>query len=171
LSPFLATIIVGIVQVVATCIASLLVERTGRRVLLLFSNVTMAVCHLLLAVHFYLNQNGGDLRNFGWLPLICVATFIAGFNIWFGPLLWVMMAELLPNESKNWTSGLAGSVNWILVFAVTNLYGMMIEKLGPMITFGMFGEMCILGTVIIGFIVPETTGKTCEEIQLILRRT
>jgi len=171
LSPFLATIIVGIVQVVATCISSLLVERTGRRVLLLFSNVTMAVCHLLLAVHFYLKQNGGDLSNFGWLPLLCVATFIAGFNIGFGPLPWVMMAELLPNESKSWASGLAGSVNWILVFAVTNLYGMIVEKLGPMITFGMFGGMCILGSIIIAIIVPETTGKTREEIQLELRRT
>jgi MFS family permease len=162
LSPFLATIIVGIVQVVATYISSLLVERTGRRVLLLFSNVTMAVCHLLLAVHFYFKQMGDDLRTFDWLPLLCVATFIAGFNIGFGPLPWVMMAELLPNESKRWASGLAASVNWILVFAVTNLYGMMFENLGLTIRFRMFGGMCILGTVIIVFIVPETTGKTRE---------
>jgi hypothetical protein len=48
---------------------------------------------------------------------------------------------------------------------------MMIEKLGQMITFGIFGGMCILGTVIIAYIVPETTGKTREEIQLELRRT
>jgi SP family facilitated glucose transporter-like MFS transporter 8 len=170
LSPFLATIIVGIVQVVATCLSSLLVERTGRRVLLLFSNITMAVCHLVLAVYFYLKQNGGDLRNVVWLPLLCVSTFIAGFSIGFGPLPWVMMAELLPNESKSWASGLAGSVNWILVFAVTNLYEMMTEKLGLLITFGIFGGICILGTVIIAFIVPETTGKTREEIQLELRR-
>ena len=170
LSPFLATIIVGIVQVLATYISSLVVERTGRRVLLLISNVTMAVCHLLLGMHFYFKQIGGDLRTLGWLPLLCVATFIAGFNIGFGPLPWVMMAELLPNESKSWASGLAASVNWILVFAVTNLYGMMIENLGPMITFVIFGGMCILGTVIIAFIVPETTGKTREEIQLELRR-
>jgi hypothetical protein len=82
-----------------------------------------------------------------------------------------MMAELLPNESKSWTSGLAASVNWILVFVVANLYGMMIENLGPVITFGIFGGNCILGTVIIAFIVPETTGKTREEIQLEMRRT
>jgi cobalamin biosynthesis protein CbiD len=48
---------------------------------------------------------------------------------------------------------------------------MMIEKLGQIITFGVFGGICILGTVIIAFIVPETTGKTREEIQLELRRT
>ena len=57
------------------------------------------------------------------------------------------------------------------MFAVTNLYGTMIDSLGTMITFGTFGGMCTLGTVIIAFIVPETTGKTREEIQLELRRT
>jgi hypothetical protein len=79
-----------------------------------------------------------------------------------------MMAELLLNESTSWTSGLAGSVNWILVFAVTNLYGMMIEKLGPI-----FGGRCILGIVIIAFIlvVSEMTWKALEEIQLVPRRT
>ena len=170
LSPFLSTIIVGIVQVVATCISSLLVERTGRRALLLFSNVTMAVCHLLIAVYFYFKQIDGDLRTFGWLPLLCIAAFIAGFNIGFGPLPWVMMAELVPNESKSWASGLAASLNWLLMFAVTNLYGMMIENLGPVITFGIYGGMCAVGTVIIAFIVPETKGKTREEIQLELSR-
>jgi SP family facilitated glucose transporter-like MFS transporter 8 len=170
-SPSLATIIVGIAQVVATYISSLLVERTGRRVLLLVSNVTMAVCHVLLAVYFYFKQIDGYLTNFGWLPLLCVSTYIAGFNIGFGPLPWVMMAELLPNESKSWASGLAVSVNWILVFVVTNFYGMMIENLGPVITFGIFGGMCTLGTVVVAFTVPETTGKTREEIQLELRRT
>jgi hypothetical protein len=147
------------------------VERKRRRVLLLFSNVTVAVCHLLLVVHFYLIQKGGDLRNFGWLPLLCFAIFIAGFNIGFGPLTWVIMVELLSNEWKSWASGLARSVSWILVFSVTNLYGMMIEKLGQMITFGIFGGMCIFGSVIIVFIVPESTWKTREKTQLELRIT
>jgi major inositol transporter-like SP family MFS transporter len=78
---------------------------------------------------------------------------------------------ILPNESKGWARGLAVSVNWILVFSVTNLYGTMIDSLGAMITFGIFGGMYTLATVIIAFIVPETTGKTREEIQLELRGT
>jgi MFS family permease len=170
LSPFLATIIVGIVQVIATYISCLLVERTGRRLLLLLSNVLMAVCHLLLAVFFYFKQIDGDLRSFGWLPLLSLTIYIAGFNIGFGPLPWVLMAELLPNESKSWTSGFVASVNWILVFAVTKLYQTMIDSLGPIMTFGIFGGMCVVGTVVIGCIVPETKGKTREEIQLELRK-
>ena len=166
LSPFLATIIVRFAQVLTTYISCLLVVRTGRRVLLLFSNVTMSVCHLLLAVYFYFKQNGGDLSTFGWLPLLSVTTFIVGYDISFGPLPWVMMAELLPNKSKSWASGLATSVNWIVVFVVTNLYGMMIDNLGSMLKFVIFGGMCIFGTIIIEFLVPETKEKPREEIQL-----
>jgi hypothetical protein len=62
--------------------------------------------------------------------------------VWIFP--WVRLAELLPNESKSGTSGLAGCVNWILVFSMTNLYGIMVEKLGQIITFGIFVGMSIL---------------------------
>jgi SP family facilitated glucose transporter-like MFS transporter 8 len=170
LSPSLATIIAGISQIVATYISSLLVERTGRRLLLFLSNVTMAVSHVLLAVHFYFKQMQSDAKIFGWLPLLCVVIYMAGFNIGFGPLPWLIMAELLPSKSKSWASGLAVFVNWILVFAVTHLYGNMMENLGPMITFGIFGGMCTLGILVVALILPETKGKTREEIQLELRR-
>jgi SP family facilitated glucose transporter-like MFS transporter 8 len=171
LSPSMATIVVGISQVLATYVSSLLVERTGRRMLLLFSDATMAVCHVILVVYFYLKQINVPVKAFGWLPLLCVAIFIGVFNLGFGPLPWVMMAELVPNESKSWASGLAVSVNWILVFAVTNLFGIMVKNLGAMITFAIFCGMCILGTVVVAFIVPETKGKTREEIKLELRKS
>jgi SP family facilitated glucose transporter-like MFS transporter 8 len=171
LSPSAATIIVGISQVLFTYASSLLVERTGRRVLLLFSSATMAVCHVLLVVYFYLKQIDIPLKTFGWLPVLCVATFIGVFNLGFGPLPWVMMAELVPNKSKSWASGLAVSVNWILVFAVTNLFGIVVKNLGPTITFAIFCGMCTLGTLVVAYIVPETKGKTREEINLELRKS
>lgn len=171
LSPSLATVVVGVSQVVATVISSLLVERTGRRALLLFSDVTMAVCQIGLAVYFYLKQTDVDVRAFGWLPLLCVTTFICGFSFGFGPLPWVMMAELVPNESKSWANGLTVSVNWILVFAVTNLFGITTGNFGQMILFGIFGGVCSLGTIVVACIVPETKGKTREEIQRELRKT
>jgi SP family facilitated glucose transporter-like MFS transporter 8 len=171
LSPSLATIIVGVSQVVATYVSSLLVERIGRRALLLFSDAAMAVCHIVLAVYFYLKQTDVDVRTFGWLPLLCVTTFICAMSLGFGPLPWVMMAELIPNESKSWASGLAASVNWILVFTITNLFGIAAGNLGQIIMFGVFGGACSLGTVVVACVVPETKGKTREEIQRELRKS
>jgi SP family facilitated glucose transporter-like MFS transporter 8 len=170
LSPSLATIIVGVFQVVAACISSLLVERIGRRPLLLFSDVSMAVCHIVLAVYFYVKQTDGDVRTFGWLPLLCVSTFICVFSLGFGPLPWVMMAELMPNGCKSWATGVAVSVNWILVFTITNLFGITTGNFGQMIMFGIFGGLCSLGTVVVACVVPETKGKTREEIQRELRK-
>jgi SP family facilitated glucose transporter-like MFS transporter 8 len=171
LSPSVATVIVGVSQVFTTYVSSLLVERTGRRMLLLFSVSTMAVSHMLLVIYFYLKQINVSVKSFGWLPLLCVTTFVNVFSLGFGPLPWVMMAELVPNESKSWASGLAVSVNWILVFAVTNLFGIMVKDLGPTITFAIFCGMCTVGTVVVAFIVPETKGKTREEIKLELRKS
>jgi SP family facilitated glucose transporter-like MFS transporter 8 len=171
LSPSLATVVLGVSQTVATCASSLLVERIGRRVLLLFSDVTMAVCHVALIVYLYLKQIDVDVRTFGWLPLLCVTMLVCAFSLGFGPLPWVMMAELVPNESKSWASGLAVSVNWILVFLITNLFGITVGNLGPLVMFGIFGGMCSLGTVVVAYIVPETKGKTREEIQRELRKT
>jgi SP family facilitated glucose transporter-like MFS transporter 8 len=171
LSPSSATVVVGVSQSVATYLSSLLVERIGRRGLLLVSDVTMAVCHIVLAVYFYLKQTDVDIRSFGWLPLLCVTTFISVYSLGFGPLPWVMMAELVPNESKSWANGLAVSVCWILMFGITNLFGITVRYLGDMIMFGIFGGLCCLGTVVVACVVPETKGKTREEIQRELRET
>ncbi|PNF21446.1 hypothetical protein B7P43_G13563 [Cryptotermes secundus] len=171
LSPSLSTVVVGVAQVVATFVSSLLVERIGRRPLLLFSDVTMAVCHVVLAVYFYLKQTDVDVRAFGWLPLLCVTTYICVFSLGFGPLPWVIMAELVPNESKSWANGLVVSVYWIVVFAITNLSGLTTGNLGQMIKFAIFGGVCGLGTVVVACVVPETKGKTREEIQRELRKT
>jgi SP family facilitated glucose transporter-like MFS transporter 8 len=171
LSPSSATIVIGVSQVVATYLSSLLVERVGRRPLLLFSASTMAVCNIVLATYFYFKQTDLDVEAFGWLPLLCVTSFVCVFSFGFGPLPWVMMAELVPNESKSWANGLAVSVNWILVFGITNLFGVTVGNLGQMILFGIFGVMCGLGTAVIAWIVPETKGKPREEIQRELRKT
>lgn len=171
LSPSLATVIVGVAQVVATYLSSFLVDRVGRRPLLLFSDSTMAVCNIVLAAYFYLKQTNVDVKALGWLPLLCVTSFICVFSFGFGPLPWVMMAELVPNESKSWANGLAVSVHWILVFGITSLFGVTVGNLGQMILFGIFGVMCGLGTAVVAWIVPETKGKAREEIQRELRKT
>ncbi|PSN47389.1 hypothetical protein C0J52_11155 [Blattella germanica] len=165
LSPTLATIVVGVIQIVFTYFSSLLVERVGRRMLLLLSDVVMAVCHIVLAIYFYLIMSDYKIQYLGWLPIACIGTFMAVFNLGFGPLPWVMMAELVPNESKSWASGLGVSVNWILVFVITNTFGTMVESVGPVVTFGIFGGICAFGTVVIALIVPETKGKTREQIR------
>ena len=85
----LATIIVGVMQVVATFVASLVVDRLGRRILLLISDSVMALCTLLLGVYFYMQERDkSSVENLGWLPIVAVCIFIVTFSIGFGPVPW-----------------------------------------------------------------------------------
>ncbi|XP_069698889.1 uncharacterized protein [Periplaneta americana] len=170
-SPEVATIIVGVVQVLATFFPLLIVEVIGRRFLLLLSISAMAVCLGGLSLYSYLQQsqahNGHEYA--GFIPVILVAMYIILFSIGFGPLPWFMMAELLPPEAKGWASSMSVCLNWSLVFAVTNAFPNMMRDIGPVGTYGTLAILCVLGTFFVAFAVPETRGKSREEIQNYLR--
>ncbi|KAJ9573973.1 hypothetical protein L9F63_008631 [Diploptera punctata] len=166
LSPFLCTIIVGVLQLISTYIPSLIVDRAGRRILLILSELGMAVSLLVLSLHFWMQDNKMDVLWSGWIPLIAVNAFIIAFSIGFGPLPWLIMAELLTTEAKVWVSSMAVCLNWSLTFAVTKVFPIINRDLGPAITYGGFCLICILGTVFVILFVPETQGKSREDIQL-----
>lgn len=85
----LAIILMGIAQVVSTFVASLVVDKAGRRVLLLISISIMAVCKILLGIYFYMNSNDPtSVENAGWLPVVSVGLFIIVFSLGFGPIPW-----------------------------------------------------------------------------------
>jgi MFS family permease len=170
LSPSICTIIVGILQLISTYIASFLVDRAGRRILLIISELGMAMSLLILSLHFILKNNNVDIVWGGWIPLVAVNVFIVAFSIGFGPLPWLIMAELLSTKGKVWVSSMAVSLNWSFTFVVTKLYPIINRDLGPAITYGSFCFVCLLGTLFVVFFVPETRGKSREEIQIELIR-
>ena len=166
LSPFVCTIIVGLLQLISTYIPSLVVDRAGRRILLIVSELGMAVSLLVLSLHFSMQSNKMNLSWSGWIPLVAVNAFIISFSIGFGPLPWLIMAELLTTEAKVWVSSMAVCLNWSLTFAVTKVFPIINRDLGPAMTYGGFCFICILGTVFVILFVPETQGKSREDIQL-----
>jgi SP family facilitated glucose transporter-like MFS transporter 8 len=168
LDPKVAAIIVGVVQVVVTYAASAMVDRAGRRVLLLLSASIMGLCLAILGLYFCLKNKGDDVSGIGWLPLLCVAVFIVMFSLGFGPLPWMMMGELFAPNIKGAASSIAVCTNWTLVFIVTFSFGKLVDGLGEHTTFWIFAVICGIATVFIFYLVPETKGKTLTEIQRIL---
>jgi SP family facilitated glucose transporter-like MFS transporter 8 len=160
-----ATIIVGAIQVVATFVSSLVVDYLGRRILLLISDFVMAVCALLLGVYFYLQDETTDVSNLGWLPLTSVCVFIVVFSLGYGPIPWMMVGELFAPQIKGFASSFSCVLNWILAFVVTKFYADMAASFGTYTTFWIFAVISCIGTVFVFFIVPETKGKTLDEIQ------
>lgn len=94
LDPALCTIIVGVVQVVMTVSSALLIEKAGRRILLLQSSVMMGVCLVMLGVYFSLKEGGSDVTNISILPLGSVVLFIICFSLGFGPIPWVIKIDM-----------------------------------------------------------------------------
>lgn len=128
IQPALATIIIGIMQVVATFIATIIVDRAGRRILLLISDAVMAICTLILGIYFYVKESGGDekVEGWGWLPILSLCVFIVSFSIGFGPAPWILVGELFAPDVKGLAASLNGTFNWLLgeftrIFNFTNL--------------------------------------------------
>jgi Na+/melibiose symporter-like transporter len=115
IKPDIATIIVGVMQVVATFVASLIVDRLGRRILLLASDAVMALCTLLLGIYFFMKSNDKDsVSSLSWLPIVSLCLFIVAFSIVFGPVPWLMIGELFASDVRTIAAPLAGTLNWFL---------------------------------------------------------
>jgi MFS family permease len=154
IDPEIATIIVGVMQVVATFVASLVVDRLGRRLLLLVSDSVMALCTLVLGIYFFMkSQDASSVDSIGWIPIVALCVFIVTFSLGFGPVPWLMMGELFASDVKGIAAPLTGTLNWFLgeIFIVKSFCG-----------------LSVLGTVFVFLVVPETKGKSLNEIQLML---
>ena len=95
----MAAIIVATMMVLATGVSAVLVDRAGRKLLLIISELFMAVSLCLLGLFFNLKEIG-PTGNIGWLPLVGLCVFIVAFSLGMGPVPWILMGELLPQNTK-----------------------------------------------------------------------
>ncbi|XP_055678976.1 facilitated trehalose transporter Tret1 isoform X1 [Lutzomyia longipalpis] len=164
----LCTIIVGVVQVFMTFGSTLLIDKAGRRILLMQSSIVMGACLTMLGIYFHLKDGGTDVTAIGWLPLVSLVLFIVSFSLGFGPIPWMMMGELFGPDVKGMASSIAVMLNWTLVFIVTKSFGMMNVTFGSDVTFWIFAVCMAIATTFTALKVPETKGKSGAEIQMIL---
>lgn len=165
ISPDVASIIVAIVQMVMTAVAALIVDRAGRKPLLIFSSSVMLISLVALGLYFNIKASGSDVSNLGWLPLTSLTLYMISFSVGMGPIPWMLMAEIFPAETKAVASGIAVMLNWFLVFLVTKTFPAMNDGLGADVTFWIFATIMAVATAFTYFFVLETKGKTSQEIQ------
>lgn len=162
----IATIIVGVMQVLATFVASLTVDRLGRRMLLIFSAIVMCLCNIGLGIYFNLMDQKSDVVDkLGWLPITSLCLYIIAFSLGLGPVTWVMVSELFTTEVKAIASSLTGSTSWFIAFIVTKFFADIRESIGIGPTFFIFAGFACLASIFVGTVVPETKGKSFNEIQ------
>ncbi len=165
---FMQAVLVGIVNLVATVVAILLIDKLGRRPLLLTGLVVIASSMLLLAYSFSSATYGpgGELIDMNaTLVLIGILSFVAGFGISLGPVMWVLFSELFPNRIRGIAISFCGLINSSVSFIVQLVFPWELENFGPSTTFLIYGSFAIIGLLFVMRILPETKGRSLEELQ------
>nr|XP_020029382.1 solute carrier family 2, facilitated glucose transporter member 8 isoform X1 [Castor canadensis] len=178
----LASVTVGIIQVLFTAVAALIMDRAGRRLLLTLSGVVMVFSTSAFGTYFKLTQGGTgnsshvDLLvpvsvepvngsvGLAWLAVGSMCLFIAGFAVGWGPIPWLLMSEIFPLHVKGVATGVCVLTNWLMAFLVTKEFSSLMEVLRPYGAFWLASAFCIISVLFTLFCVPETKGKTLEQI-------
>lgn len=167
-----ATFAVGAIQVVATAVSTWLVDKTGRRVLLIISSAGMAVSLLIVAASFYLkgyvSEDSTLYGILGIVSVVGVVFMIISFSLGMGPIPWLIMSEILPIKIKGLAGSTATLANWLCSWIIT-VTAPLLMAWSSGGTFTIYMVMCAFTVAFVAIWVPETKGRTLEEIQLSFR--
>jgi sugar porter (SP) family MFS transporter len=158
---FMQTVFVGLVNVVFTVLALFLIDRVGRRPLLMFGCAGIGAFLLLAAYGF---QIEGEPRS-AMLVLIGLLGFVASFAFSLGPGMWVLFSEIFPNRIRGLAISCVGVVNSTVCVIVQFVFPWEMETLGSARTFLIYGVLALAGIAFIWRLVPETRGRSLEELE------
>jgi SP family xylose:H+ symportor-like MFS transporter len=163
-SALLQTIIVGAVNLLFTVLAIQTVDKFGRRPLMMIGALSMALAMFALGTSFFLDKAGV-------FALICMLVYVAGFAMSWGPVTWVLLSEIFPNKIRGRAMSIAVAAQWIANYLVSWTFPMMDKNSTLNETFNhgfaywIYGLMAVLSIILIWKFVPETKGKTLEEME------
>lgn len=164
-NPMVQTVIMGVINIVFTLIAVFTVEKIGRKPLLVAGSIGMAI-----------GAFGVMLSNIVAMPpivpVVSIMVYSASFMFSWGPICWVLISEIFPNTIRSAAVAIAVAFQWIFNFIVSSTFvpmynmtlGSMGDKFGHSFAYGLYGVICIVAAVFVCKLVPETKGKTLEEM-------
>jgi sugar porter (SP) family MFS transporter len=162
----LASVGVGVVNVVFTVVAMQLIDRVGRRPLLLVSLAGMALSLIVLGLAFSLPQLSGAK---GWIAVASLMAYVGSFAVGLGPVFWLVLSEIYPLRIRGRAMSVGTAANWGANLVVALSFLTLTQVMGKAATFGLYGAVSIGGWLFAFFLVPETKGKTLEQIEAYMR--
>ena len=150
------TVIMGIVNIVFTLIAIFTVDRFGRKPLLIIGSIGMAVGAFAVAL---CDQMGVK----GIVPVLSVIVYAAFFMMSWGPICWVLIAEIFPNTIRGKAVAIAVAFQWVFNYLVSSTFPALYD-FSPMFAYSLYGIICLLAALFVWKSVPETKGKTLEDM-------
>ncbi len=162
----LQTIIVGAVNLLFTILAIMTVDKLGRKPLMIIGALGMAIAMFALGGTFY-------SESVGIFALVCMLLYVAGFAMSWGPVTWVLVSEIFPNKIRGRAMAVAVATQWIANYLVSWTFPMMdknsylVETFNHGFAYWIYGVMSLLAMFLVWKFVPETKGRTLEEMEVI----
>ena len=180
----LSALSIGGGQIAATFIAVILVDKLGRKVLLVVSSTTVCLSSGVLGIEFLITDTvcGGVTgngttsnhalcqHNIGWLAILATIGVIVGFSLAWGPIPWVLMSELLPLRVRSLAGSIATFSNWSFATLITLAFESYAHAVSPKIAWWSFSVIMLVSIFCVIFFIPETTGCSLEQIELYFQR-
>ncbi len=151
-------VITGLVMLVFTLVAIRVVDNWGRRPLMLLGAAGLMITYALLGSCYYFGMRGP-------VVMVTVLIAIAFYSMTLAPITWVLLSEIFPNRIRGAAMSICVSVLWIACFLLTVSFKPINTALGAAGTFWVYGAVCLIGLVVMWFYLPETKGKTLEQIE------
>jgi len=158
----LQTVVMGLVNVIFTVLAILTVDRWGRKPLLIVGSVGMAIGMFAISGLAY-------FEIIGTSTLVFIIIYTASFMMSWGPICWVLISEIFPNKIRGRAVAVAVVAQWAANYFISSTYPAMMEFSGAF-TYGFYGVMSVLSLIFVWKMVPETKGKTLEELEKVWKR-
>ena len=160
--PMMLTVFNGVVNLAFTCVAIFTVEKLGRKPLLIVGSLGMALGAIGVACTFE-----GAIANDSTMQLLCMISLMiysASFMFSWGPICWVLIAEVFPNTIRGGAVAIAVAFQWIFNWIVSTSFVPMANSLGYWFVYALYGIICIIAAIFVWKLVPETKGKTLEDM-------
>ena len=160
----LQTIVVGAVLLIFTVMAILTVDKFGRKPLMIIGALGMAISMFALGSTFF-------TKTLGVTALVFMLIYVACFAMSWGPVVWVLLSEIFPNKIRGRAMAVAVAAQWISNYLVSWTFPMMdkntylLEKFNHGFAYWIYGAMSVLAVLLVWKYVPETKGKTLEEME------
>lgn len=156
------TVVMGLVNVAFTVLAILTVDKWGRKPLLMIGSLGMAVGMIAISALAF-------MEIIGISTLVFIIVYTASFMMSWGPICWVLISEIFPNKIRGKAVAIAVAAQWAANYLISSTYPSMMEFSGGM-TYGFYALMSILSFIFVWKMVPETKGKTLEEMEHVWKK-
>lgn len=156
------TVFIGLIKVLFVAFFMGLIDKLGRKRMLKWGSYAMALCLFLIAMFFAQNP---ITKLFDIFIIVLIVLHTAGFEMSWGGGTWVLISEMFPNRIRGRASSIASAALWLATYVVTQLFPVMLDKLGDVWTFVIFGFFCVIMGLFIQVFFKETAGKSLEQIQ------